>query len=471
MTVKICFNNQTHRISKNPVDFASLLQKVGEIFGNQLPQSWTLQYLDSDEDKIMLNSQEDYTTLLEEEIGNSTKSVKIFVLPLEESQSKVDLSSMIKSERKDSVEIIERPVEVLDEVLSERVEAIIKAHKEMVVEPLIEEKIAEPIVEEKILITEAILKEEKPKVEILIKEEVEPEQKPEETKPQVEIHPLHKIFVNFLRPRGEAGCHRGMTAEKLQKIQEKKQRFLQRAAEKQAKKKNELRDAVTDIIYEQLPIIASLTKEYIQDNRTEQQAPKVENTSVHRIVRCDGCGVFPIVGIRYKCYTCPDFDYCEKCEATKEHPHPFIKFKKPDGERAHCMRNRGPFFGRVHPGFHHQARAQPEMRGFPHGPLGFVRCLNKMNEELRAQQQAQAQSQAKPEAEPVIIKAEVVIEEVKPEEIKKEEEKKEYDAQTREKAEKLREVFGDLDMEHVLEFVSQVSDLSLEDLIGSYQGF
>jgi len=45
-------------------------------------------------------------------------------------------------------------------------------------------------------------------------------------------------------------------------------------------------------------------------------------------VKCDGCGVKPIVGIRYKCTVCYDFDYCENCEATKEHTHNFIKMKE-----------------------------------------------------------------------------------------------------------------------------------------------
>ena len=44
---------------------------------------------------------------------------------------------------------------------------------------------------------------------------------------------------------------------------------------------------------------------------------------------CDGCGVSPIRGIRYKCFECPDFDFCEACEASKPHSHSFIKIKEP----------------------------------------------------------------------------------------------------------------------------------------------
>jgi len=40
--------------------------------------------------------------------------------------------------------------------------------------------------------------------------------------------------------------------------------------------------------------------------------------------------VKPIVGTRYKCSICHDFDFCEKCEEEIDHPHAFLKIKRPE---------------------------------------------------------------------------------------------------------------------------------------------
>ena len=55
---------------------------------------------------------------------------------------------------------------------------------------------------------------------------------------------------------------------------------------------------------------------------------------VHENYICDGCEMNPIVGIRYKCGVCPDFDYCEECEKklSEKHGHPFIKIYDPKME-------------------------------------------------------------------------------------------------------------------------------------------
>jgi len=53
--------------------------------------------------------------------------------------------------------------------------------------------------------------------------------------------------------------------------------------------------------------------------------------SVHDGVTCDGCKQFPIVGARFKCTVCHDYDLCEKCEAKGAHDasHPLVKMIKP----------------------------------------------------------------------------------------------------------------------------------------------
>jgi len=56
---------------------------------------------------------------------------------------------------------------------------------------------------------------------------------------------------------------------------------------------------------------------------------------VHEGVTCDDCGVSPIEGVRYRCTVCDNYDLCEKCEKKNEHPpaHVLIKAKQPLKEK------------------------------------------------------------------------------------------------------------------------------------------
>ncbi len=71
------------------------------------------------------------------------------------------------------------------------------------------------------------------------------------------------------------------------------------------------------------------------DEKVEQiYKPNDQNSkseAVHERVRCDGCQTCPIIGSRYKCSVCNDFDFCEECEAkqAESHNHPFIKIRHP----------------------------------------------------------------------------------------------------------------------------------------------
>jgi len=40
---------------------------------------------------------------------------------------------------------------------------------------------------------------------------------------------------------------------------------------------------------------------------------------VHYGFACDGCNQYPLVGVRYRCEQCADFDFCAKCHQKGEH--------------------------------------------------------------------------------------------------------------------------------------------------------
>ncbi|KAI2616151.1 EF-hand [Hypomontagnella submonticulosa] len=55
------------------------------------------------------------------------------------------------------------------------------------------------------------------------------------------------------------------------------------------------------------------------------------NAYVHRGCQCNGCGMVPVRGIRYRCANCADFDLCEACESQGLHnkAHVFYKVRVP----------------------------------------------------------------------------------------------------------------------------------------------
>ena len=54
------------------------------------------------------------------------------------------------------------------------------------------------------------------------------------------------------------------------------------------------------------------------------------NEPIWEGVTCDGCQDSPIAGLRFKCTVCDDFDLCEFCEMTLQHPHPCLKLSSLD---------------------------------------------------------------------------------------------------------------------------------------------
>jgi len=74
---------------------------------------------------------------------------------------------------------------------------------------------------------------------------------------------------------------------------------------------------------------------------------------IHKFVRCNECGMKPILGYRYKCTVRPDYDLCASCEAKTPQPFAMLKLYNPEqnpqpapacGWRARC--GRGGWQGR-----------------------------------------------------------------------------------------------------------------------------
>ena len=71
--------------------------------------------------------------------------------------------------------------------------------------------------------------------------------------------------------------------------------------------------------------------------------------TIHNNITCNECKVCPIIGYRYKCLECQDYNLCEKCEKIVEHEHNFIKYvneekkyyKENDNEYSYeCLSNK-----------------------------------------------------------------------------------------------------------------------------------
>jgi len=72
-------------------------------------------------------------------------------------------------------------------------------------------------------------------------------------------------------------------------------------------------------------IIESSSK---KDNKSKKSQNISKDVIVHLGIQCNNCGMLPIVGIRYKCVECDNYNLCSKCEENKIHPHLFYKIKK-----------------------------------------------------------------------------------------------------------------------------------------------
>lgn len=98
-------------------------------------------------------------------------------------------------------------------------------------------------------------------------------------------------------------------------------------------------DKLEEISITQLQEIQRLENAILSRSQGYQQ--------MHPGVRCQECGVVPIIGIRFKCLSCEVYDLCEVCMADSPHDHNFIPMENSaDHEGVTCdVCNQFPIIG------------------------------------------------------------------------------------------------------------------------------
>ena len=95
---------------------------------------------------------------------------------------------------------------------------------------------------------------------------------------------------------------------------------------------HEIIEAIEEKNEDNLKKIDEIGKKIGINSLNESSSSNSENKKIiHPGVICDGCNG-AIIGTRYKCTICKDFDYCEKCEEKNNgnHGHPLLKINNPD---------------------------------------------------------------------------------------------------------------------------------------------
>jgi len=289
-SIKVSFDNEIHVI-KLPDSLKTLKDLLPSIFLVPLPQQHELTYKSSNNQEITLNSEQDFQMLISNELLSSSKpkAIKLFV------QEKRDVLSFESSESEE--------------------------------------------------------------YHVLEAQDFPPLEKPQE----IELPASSSLIQENKRDyKAEFEANMAIFKEKMEEAQFHMQRFEEKVQEKKkdelpaklkAKKvtkaapkvskpspidEQNLEEMVQKIIEKNIMKIASMTSSALQNQNKEapvqpEERPEAPEASqvVHKTVKCNGCKAFPIVGVRYKCTVCKDYDLCEKCEPVRDHIHCLIKIKYP----------------------------------------------------------------------------------------------------------------------------------------------
>jgi hypothetical protein len=329
-TIKISFYDEISSI-KCPKSFEDFKKMISKSYDLELSDIEELViYFINENDRVSISNEMDFKQAISIRNNELEKNKKFnFVIYLEVSeQSKLFKRELeqtklveIKEEKEmeltlDKDAIVKREQETLRREIEEK-ERILKDLLEKEREE-IERKERERFEKEKIL-------REKLEHERLENERIKLEKFEEE---RLEKEKILREKLELERFENER-----IQLEKLEQERLEKEQILRENSERLEKEKSLMIEYITKAVEENInmnieKIKDQLIKQTIEDStKALLNKEDVKKETVHKGVTCDGCNVGPIVGNRYKCTVCFNFDLCQNCEDKGDHLHPLIKYK------------------------------------------------------------------------------------------------------------------------------------------------
>jgi hypothetical protein len=332
---KVLLNFYDEKIAiQTPATFEELKLHISQQFYLNLEdvEELVIYYIDEDR-RVNITGEENYKKAIGVNVLNvflevSEKS-KLYQRELENSkvqvkpqEEKKEVNNSINEEREILLKEIQEKERLLKDILER--ESREKERK------LAEEKARK----------EAIMREDQERKEAEARKQKEEQERLEkEKKVKLEQERLERERMLLELKEHEEKLKKQLQEDMLRKKEEQEIKIpeLVEKFDNKSVMSEEIREDIRKSVHELIDKNLEKVKEQLCEQTVNQAYKLIDsrvsnvsnNTTIHHGFHCDGCGMFPIVGIRYRCHACPDFDFCESCEALRgeEHGHPMIKFR------------------------------------------------------------------------------------------------------------------------------------------------
>lgn len=317
-------SSEIHKLPSVPKTFDELNQLCQKKYAGKLPPNPTFKYKDSDEELITLLNDEDLETAILTHEQEKIKTLRLFIVegesPLKassdfEKKSSLPLSAPVDKPKGNTVYFEEK---VVKNTNFKRAVTTAEEEDDLELDRLAGELHS--------------LGQLKRTVSHNSNFEYD-------DNPYSKSKPKNYVFSEEQMRQIEAYIEKRVRERVEMKLEPATQEIINKAIEELNRKSDDKYNMDqmmrTSVKKKPMMMMNSMSSSNNQNMRASMKKSVIESKSYS----CNGCGK-KIEGLRFSCTVCQDFDYCDKCESTKDHQHPFIKHK-PDQQQQPAISQAG----------------------------------------------------------------------------------------------------------------------------------